>query len=135
MDDIKVKKCIAEIDLGAGKENARVLLTRYGGGTDEMMIVATKNGFIRFGLLIMKAAFADEYQEKKEIASRIDDLISPESDCCFDWIELRENIEEPQSEINSSAANYIAIFILFVVMLITVLGFANGIGVIIGWLS
>ena len=66
MEDSEAKRLIQLLDEGVEKENAKVLLTQYGGGPDESKIIATKEGYLRFGIEIMKAACVDKLDKKEK---------------------------------------------------------------------
>ena len=130
MNEENLKNIIEQIDMEATNHNARVRFIQYGGGTDEMMIVATKNGFIRLGLFMLKAAYANDKEEQKKIASDMAEMITSDSDCCFDWIERKEQIEEDEFSPNSRVSEYFALSIFVILVAVIVLGLANGIRVI-----
>ena len=56
MTDSEIQETVRSLDSGISKDNARVLMKQYGGGPDESQIIATRNGFLRLGVELMKAA-------------------------------------------------------------------------------
>ena len=131
MEDSEAKRLIQLLDEGVEKENAKVLLTQYGGGPDESKIIATKEGYLRFGIEIMKAAYAEKLDKKEKDAINIemDYFLSEDSDIGFDWFERQENIEIPEriqttkDKILSASVMIIVFFILGIIGA----GFVNGI--------
>jgi len=134
MSEQNLKNLIEQVDMESTNKNARVRFIQYGGGTDEMMIEATKNGFVRLGLFMLKAAYANDKEEQKKIASGIAGMITTDSDCYFDWFERKDSIEEKHFLPSSNFSDYFAIFIFIIIIGVIVLGFANGIRVIANFL-
>ncbi len=130
MNEENIKNIVEKIDMETTNYNARVRFIQYGGGSDEMMIEATKNGFVRLGLLMLKAAYANDKEEQKKISSDMAEMITPDSDCCFDWIERKEQIKEDKFPPESRITEYFALSIFVMLVAVIVLGLANGIRVI-----
>ena len=131
MEDAETKRLIQLLDEGVEKENAKVLLTQYGGGPDESKIIATKEGYLRFGIEIMKAAYVNKLDEKEKdsVGIEMDYFLSDDSDIGFDWFERKENLEAPVTvqtlkDRAYSAFGMIAVF--FIIGIISA-GFINGI--------
>jgi len=133
MSEDKIKKLIEDIDIEATDHNAKMKLVQYG-GVDEIGISTTKNGLIKFGLLILKAAYAKDKEEKNKIMSEISDLITNDSDYYFSWIETKDQIEEDESLPKSNIADYFALSLFFIFIAIIVVGFINGIRVVFNFI-
>ena len=100
MDRERIAELIRELDQLVPAEDAKVLLTQVGGGPDESKVVATENGYLRFGLAFMKAAFAPPSKSGDPATIHVDleDLISDDSDVSFDWFERVDHFAPPGKE-------------------------------------
>ena len=133
MNEEKIKKIIEDIDIESANHNAKIKLVQYG-GVDEIGFEATKNGFVRFGLLILKMAYTKDKKEQRKIVSDIAQIVSNDSDYYFSWLELKEQIEDNDSSYKSSITDYIGIFITFILLAIIVVGFVDGIRIIFNFI-
>jgi hypothetical protein len=95
-DENKIKKIIRQLDSDIPKENASVKMIQYGGGPDESQLTANRNGYLRFGIELLKSAYAKRSEGKKDknyIEVDLDYLITDDSSISFDWFERTENIK------------------------------------------
>lgn len=66
MDEEKIKKLISGLDESVSKEGAAVQFNAYGGGPDESYIQANKQGYLRLGIEILKAAYSPRVKVKDD---------------------------------------------------------------------
>lgn len=101
----RIQQTIAELDTLVHKADARVQFSQYGGGSDECLIRATRNGYLRLGIEFMRAAFAQPSSKAPEqIDVDLDYLVTEDSDVQFDWFERHGEIPAtPRSESPSSS--------------------------------
>jgi hypothetical protein len=105
MNRDRISAIVSELDQLVPTANASVLLTQYGGGPDESMIVATEAGYLRLGVEFLKAASAPSLKdETTAIAVNLEPLVSPESTISFDWFERVESIEQQHKPTRPSLA-------------------------------
>ena len=93
MDVVQIRKLLSELDAAVPKEDARVLLSVYGGGPDESKMVGTEQGYLRLGIELMKAGIAPESpdaEKPEDISPDIDSIVHPDSTINFDWFERRD---------------------------------------------
>ncbi|HGG59327.1 MAG TPA: hypothetical protein ENK26_05330 [Gammaproteobacteria bacterium] len=88
MNDTETRQLIDLLDKSIDKEKAKVLLTRPGrrGPFSESKFIANKEGFLRFGIEIMKAAYAEK-KEKNVVPVDIKCLLLKDSNIVFDKFE------------------------------------------------
>jgi len=64
---------------------------------DESFIRGSRSGIARLGVRLIRAAIGEEMRKSingaAEVAGALDDVIHPNSDVKFDWIELADNLE------------------------------------------
>src|SRR6478735_4520795 len=99
MDLEEVRKLLEKLDAGVSKENARVGIYRYGGGDNESSVMATRNGYLRFGIELMKGGIASASLESLPtvIDIDLDYLMDDDSTVYFDMFELAEKLPEKDS--------------------------------------
>ena len=78
----RIIELIKELDLLVSKEEARVKFASFG----EVAMYATNNGYLRFGLELMKVPLTENPSE-----IYLDYLMDPESDIFIDHIETDED--------------------------------------------
>ena len=131
MDDSEIKRIIKLLDEGVEKENAKVLLGQYGGGPEESQIVANKEGFLRFGIEIMKGAYIEKEETHGKIPVDLDFeyLLSSDSDVFFDLCERRDIVDQPHEpeSLKDKFMSGLALLVVFLVLGIMGAGFINGI--------
>jgi len=59
MSDARIREVVAELERLIPRDNAQVILHDDGDSMGTLPTCATQNGFLRFGLAFMKAAFAE----------------------------------------------------------------------------
>jgi len=97
MNTERIQKALREIEgsLPAGKSQVRFDV--YGGGVDESFIRGSRVGIARLGVRLIRAALQPEQRKSinggAQIESDLDDIVHPESDVRFDWIEVSDNLE------------------------------------------
>ena len=97
MEDIK--KLVDQLDMLVPKENAKVLMTQYGGGPDESKLVANERGYLRLGIEVMKLSFAKKGVENDLVILETDYLIHPGSTVEFRWCERKDEILEASQQV------------------------------------
>ena len=93
MDVARIRKLLSELDAAVPKEDARVLLSVYGGGPDESKMVGTEQGYLRLGIELMKAGLVPDSPDPNtpaDISPDIDSIVHPDSTINFDWFERRD---------------------------------------------
>jgi len=128
MEDSEIKQIIEHLDQSLKKKNAKVLLAQYGGAPDESQFIGTKEGYLRFGIEIMKAAYAKK-DEKDSITVDLEYLLSDDSNVSFEWFERRDVINEATTSetIKDKITSFIGMLVVFMIMVIIGAGFINGI--------
>jgi len=101
MDNERIEQALKEIENSLPMGQAQVRFDVYGGGVDESFIRGSRAGITRLGVRLIRAALQAAQQKSinggDQIESNLDDIVHPESDVKFDWIELSDNLEgEPQ---------------------------------------
>lgn len=95
MDEQKIKNLVNELDLLVPRENAKIIFEEYGGGTDEDQFRGTKNGYLRFGIEIMKGAFAPiESNTPGRIQVDVKEFISNASNVGIDSFYRDESVSD-----------------------------------------
>ena len=99
MQQDELKTLVDSLDSKVPREGAQVRLRQYGGGPDESQFIANRSGYLRFGIELLKAAFAPVGERKNQDAIPVDlaYLITSDSNVGFDWFERREDLG-PSSE-------------------------------------
>lgn len=92
----RVAELIKELDVLVPPERAEVRLRQHGESPDECQIIANPEGYLRFGIEMMKGAFAmtsgDTLGASQKIDVDLDYLITDDSTVYFDWF---ERVEDP----------------------------------------
>ena len=126
MDVVLIRRFISDLDAAVPREDARVLLTVYGGGPDESKMVGTERGYLRLGIEIMKAGLAPESPDANDpagLSPDIDSIVHPDSTVNFDWFERRDPGVPIASESDSSGR-------VFAVAIVTALGAVAALAVV-----
>jgi hypothetical protein len=103
MSTERIEHALKEIEDCLPSGRAQVRFDVYGGGVDESFIRGSRAGIARLGIRLIRAAFQPEQRKSingaAQIESALDDIVHPNSDVKFDWIELSEDFEhEPESQ-------------------------------------
>lgn len=127
---------VAELDASVPRDGAVALLKQYGGGPDESSITANRAGALRVGIEFLRAAVtaADEADAGRspEAAIDLDYLLDAESTVGFDWLELRDHLDEatyvtsPHERLVGIACGAVVLFLIAATLV--------GIGTMISWL-
>jgi hypothetical protein len=106
MNTERIQTALKEIEesLPAGKSQVRFDV--YGGGVDESFIRGSRAGITRLGVRLIRAALQPEHRKSinggAQIESDLDDIVHPESDVRFDWIELSDDLDhEPEIQLRT----------------------------------
>jgi hypothetical protein len=97
MNTERIQNALREIEesLPAGKSQVRFDV--YGGGVDESFIRGSRAGIARLGVRLIRASLQTEQRKSinggAQVESQLDDIVHPESDVRFDWIEISENLD------------------------------------------
>lgn len=130
-----IESIIDQLDKSIPKPTGEVKMDTYGGGADESRIRATRAGFLRLGVELMKAAFAKPVKEDKPNVIDVDlgDLVNDDSVIQFDWFERVEDMTQPERKLNFRdkliPAVIVTLLLAFLVCAII------GIGTVIWWFS
>jgi hypothetical protein len=117
LDDIR--KVVEELDNRVSKENARVGLYQYGGNDDESYMVATRNGYLRFGIELLKAGItpATFYESPTaDVDVDLHYLLDDQSTVYFDTFELAEEL--PVKEVEESWGDTVFIYTIIAVLIV-----------------
>ncbi len=88
---------VKELDALVPKAGAVVQLQMYGGGPDESEMIGTSEGYLRFGIELMKGAFSEpDPRVPSSIQVDLSYLLHPQSNVAFDYFE-RRNPEDASS--------------------------------------
>lgn len=128
MDRKRIDEILVELDHLIPVGNSEVLIEQFGGGNEELRIVGTETGYLRFRLEFMRAAFARHTSDgnfpNAIVGVDIDSVLSKESSVSFDCI---ERIEKLDQRFKNSRANsffgYVVVLILGLLFVMTVVGF------------
>jgi hypothetical protein len=89
MTDARIRELVAELEGLIPREDAQVILHDDGDSIGSLPMCATRNGFLRFGLAFMKAAFAEARGrgsnggEKVDVDADLDALYRSDSNVEF----------------------------------------------------
>lgn len=128
MDDIRIRQLIDELDRIVKKDGARIILNQYGGGPDESEIKGNTNGYLRFGIELMKCAFVEPEDKTNPNAIKVDfrGLVSERSNIEFDYFyRYNELVEEafPTVTLGSRIFMYVVIGIALMALGFMLIGF------------
>lgn len=92
MDRAQIERAIAELDARVPKDDARVAINQYGGGPDECTLIANERGYLRFGIELLKAAYAPAGvgDNKVAVPLDVDYLIGDDSEVQIELAERRD---------------------------------------------
>ena len=96
-NEAAAEELVAKLDALVPREDARVLLSQYGGGPDESRVIANRRGYLRLGIEFLKAAFAP-HEKQHLIKADIRYLLTDDSNVGFDWFERREDLPKSTPE-------------------------------------
>lgn len=103
----------------------------YGGDSDEVFMVATRNGYLRLGVEFLKAGFAPHVPPEKHLGQRphsieveLDYLMTEDSDLHLDYFERREEltISTHEESWSDRAISYLVISMVLSVIALAVVG-------------
>lgn len=106
MSSERIEHALKEIEQNLPLGRAQVRFDVYGGGVDESFIRGSHAGIARLGIQLIRTAFVREQQKSVNGEARIehalDDIVHPNSDVKFDWIEFSDDLEhEPEIQTNA----------------------------------
>ena len=131
----EIETILADLDERIPRPEKCVQITVYGGGPDESRMRATRDGFLRLGLEIMRAAFAKPtVPEHPHILDvNVDAILTDDSEVGIDWFERVETITQPEVELRfrDKLAPAVIALILIAILICTVVGA----GTIIWWIT
>jgi hypothetical protein len=97
MNAPRIKAALKEIEASLPEGNAKVRFDVYGGGVDESFIRGSRPGIAKLGLRLLQAAVGEEIKKSingaPEVAGPLDEVMHPDSDVKFDWIEVADDLE------------------------------------------
>jgi hypothetical protein len=93
MDLANIEQFVADLDRNVQKQNARMRLYEHGGDKDLSCMTGTREGYLRFGIELMKTGLATP-AETKFVEADIDYLFDDGSTISFTTFERVETIEE-----------------------------------------
>jgi hypothetical protein len=126
MNDRRIAELVAELESAVPKEGAAVLLQQYGGGPDESRIVANQNGYLRFGIELLKCGLTTQTTSGAARRAALDlrYLMSEQSDVGFDEFELSESLTLQSSPPRRAGIILKAVGVLVALGVLAVLAFA-----------
>lgn len=106
MNTPRIESALKEIEASLPDCQAQVRFDVYGGGIDESFIRGSRAGIARLGVRLIRAAIGEEKKKSlngaAEVSGALDDVIHPDSDERFDWIEIDEDLaSDPKVQIDS----------------------------------
>ena len=130
MNTERIEKALQEIEesLPAGKSQVRFDV--YGGGVDESFIRGSRVGIARLGVRLLRASLQPEQRKSinggAQVESELADILHPESDMRFDWIEISDNLDgKPEVRVRTersfrkwSLVGWLVVFVSVVLFLI-----------------
>jgi hypothetical protein len=119
MDRPRLHSLVAELDAAVPKGHARVMINLYDSGPDECSMVANEAGYLRFGVEMLKAAFAPPglHDRADAIPVEVDYLFTEDSEVHLNWFERREP-DAPPADTGWSLRDFAVLaFSLFLVAL------------------
>lgn len=91
MTDAEIHAIVGKLDRELPKDKAVVVMKMYGGGPDESQIIATRNGYLRLGVELLKAAIAAKGD--KGVPCDLSYLMHEDSDVGFDHFERPDEVK------------------------------------------
>lgn len=92
-DTEQIEKMVADLDAAVPREGAVVQLSQYGGVPLESQIIANRDGYLRLGIELMRAAFAPPMpRTKAEIDLDLRYMMTYDSNVNFDRFYRREDL-------------------------------------------
>ena len=117
MDLVKIEQAVADLDQSILKQNARMRLYQYGGYDDESCVDGTPEGYMRFGIELMKAGLTNT-AETKFVDVDLDYLFDANSTISFNVFEKVETMEQLDNETSEETwRDRIFIFIVICVLI------------------
>lgn len=116
---------IDRLDESVSKENAKVRLYQYGGDGEDGWIVATRNGYLRLGIELLKAGMAPTTAEERGMIDvDIQYLIDDDSSVSFSTFEIVEELSTDTNENTwgDSLFIYTVIAVLIAIPILAVIG-------------
>lgn len=93
IDADELRVMVEKLDRSLPNPSKAVYFEQYGGGPSEMKFIATRDGYLRLGVELLKAAIAAEIPGKPNAVDLdISELVHPQSAVDFDWFERRPDI-------------------------------------------
>jgi hypothetical protein len=131
MNTERIQNALREIEESLPADKSQVRFDIYGGGPDESFIRGSRVGIARLGVRLIRAALQPEQRKsingEAQIESDLDDIVHPDSDVKFDWIEVSDNLEgKPAVRVRTerplstwSIIGWLAIIVIFVLLMIS----------------
>lgn len=121
-----VSTLVDELDKVVPKDNARVGLYQYGGEGDGSFMVATRNGYLRFGIELLKAGLVplESGTAKTAVAPDMRYLMDENSTIDLTTFELVEEYEEelPEESWGDTVFIYTILAILIAIPILALFG-------------
>jgi hypothetical protein len=137
MDDIEreqVRRLVEELDRRVPREGAAVRLDHYGGEPVECGFVGTRNGYLRYGVELLKAGLAEPEQglgPAFDVEPELEYLLSPESEVAIQEFVRDEELKPlPAGKRGGTAVGLVLGLGCLFVLACLVVGFVT----IAGWL-
>ena len=115
-----IVELIEKLDKLAPKEGAIVKFQQYGGGPDESRIIANRNGYLRFGIELLKASFAEPVNKAGDNPNAINinlDFVPKDSEIQFDWFDRTEDLNIKEETSSSWISLFLGIiFVIFIAL-------------------
>jgi hypothetical protein len=123
MNSDELVAIVERLDESVPKENAKVRLYQYGGDGEDGFMVATRNGYLRFGIELLKAGAAAPTAERM-IDVDLQYLIDEDSSINFSTFERVEELgpEPNENSWGDSLFIYTVITILIATPILAVIG-------------
>lgn len=100
MNQEELENLVSKLDSEIAKTGAQVRIEQYGGGPEETRVIATRSGYLRLGVEMMKAGLSPDRPGKSPGLIDVDiDYLLAGSEVQIDWWERPDSIPtEPASE-------------------------------------
>lgn len=121
----ELSSIVEQLDKCVSKENAKVRLYQYGGEDEDGCIRATKNGYLRFGVELLKAGIAPTSSDITNVVEvDLEYLIDEGSSITFSSFERTEDIDREQyvETWRDSLFIYVIIGVLIATPILAVIG-------------
>lgn len=127
-----IEKLTSELAAAVPRDEARIRLTRYGGGIDECGVIGNQRGYLRLGIEFLNMAIAPTSEDSHLVAADLRYLMTCDSDVRFDWFVRREEFAAvTQAEQKPSLSVLIC---LWLALLSAIVVLVIGVGTIVSWI-